>query len=247
MNISENIKKLRTNKGITQEQLSKLAKISRISIGNYERGDRTPGIETIKSIATALGVTVSDLIETRGNSFSMDLISAIEKAWNEKNNGYSTHNIFQCFYDDLGLDVEIFDNFRAKILVMDTDSNGEHTFEEIGNKEFDSSHELSIDIQLKLLDYLAKTHYQTFLDFIEADKGSIYPQEVKKKIDEIMFSKLSEIETTSLLAFKKYLYMTLKDKMKNITNDDLMIIEEGTKEFIEFAIHKLNKQRKEGE
>lgn len=46
---------------LSQSELAKKAKLSRISIGNYERGDRTPNIETAKKIADALEISVSDL------------------------------------------------------------------------------------------------------------------------------------------------------------------------------------------
>ena len=63
MNVGENIRKIRKEKGLTLEELSEKAHIPTISIGRYERGERTPSINTLIDISKALGVTYTDLIE----------------------------------------------------------------------------------------------------------------------------------------------------------------------------------------
>lgn len=62
MNVGEKIKELRRKKRLTMKELGKKVKLSEQAIGNYERGDRTPNIDTIQAIATALKVPVSELI-----------------------------------------------------------------------------------------------------------------------------------------------------------------------------------------
>lgn len=56
------MKDARKQMKLSQNDLAQKAKISRISIGNYERGDRIPNIETTKKIADALEISVSDLM-----------------------------------------------------------------------------------------------------------------------------------------------------------------------------------------
>lgn len=63
MNVGENIRKYRKDKGMTLEELSEKAHIPAISIGRYERGERTPSINTLIDISKALDVTYTDLIE----------------------------------------------------------------------------------------------------------------------------------------------------------------------------------------
>ena len=63
MGIANNLKKLREEKGWTQAELAKRARISRIAIGNYERGARTPNIKIALKIAGALDVELDDLLE----------------------------------------------------------------------------------------------------------------------------------------------------------------------------------------
>lgn len=64
MHIGENIKKYRLEKKLKQSELAEKSKVSRVAIGNYERGDRMPSAKILHSIATALNVTVNDLIGT---------------------------------------------------------------------------------------------------------------------------------------------------------------------------------------
>jgi len=62
--ISKNIRKLREQKSISQDRLSKLADISLNTIAKLELDDsQNPTIETLQKIAKALGVKVEDLIK----------------------------------------------------------------------------------------------------------------------------------------------------------------------------------------
>lgn len=62
--IARNIKKYRAKMDISQDKLSKLADITFHTITKIESGATpNPGIETVKRIAVALGVTVNDLID----------------------------------------------------------------------------------------------------------------------------------------------------------------------------------------
>ena len=58
-----NLKKIRTEKGITQEQLANQVGVLNTSICNYETGLREPNLDTLKKLATALDVTVDELLE----------------------------------------------------------------------------------------------------------------------------------------------------------------------------------------
>lgn len=61
--IAKNIKRLRKEKGISQDKLSKLADVSSHTITKIEAGDTSnPTVDTVKKIAKALGVSVDSLI-----------------------------------------------------------------------------------------------------------------------------------------------------------------------------------------
>ena len=63
MTLGINIKKIRLERNLKQSELAEMAKISRVAIGNYERGTREPTATILHKIATALGVTINDLVE----------------------------------------------------------------------------------------------------------------------------------------------------------------------------------------
>lgn len=62
--IAENIKKYRNKLGISQDILSKKAKLAFHTIAKIEAGSTpNPTIETVKKIADALGVSMDDLMK----------------------------------------------------------------------------------------------------------------------------------------------------------------------------------------
>lgn len=62
VSIWETIKKFRQSKGMTQKQLADKCGLAPITIRQYESGKREPNLETIRKIATALEVSISDLV-----------------------------------------------------------------------------------------------------------------------------------------------------------------------------------------
>ncbi|MDP2921469.1 MAG: helix-turn-helix transcriptional regulator [Candidatus Omnitrophota bacterium] len=62
--LAENIKKLRTKKGLAQEKLARLADISTATVVKIEAGvAKEPTITTVAKIAKALNVSVDELIK----------------------------------------------------------------------------------------------------------------------------------------------------------------------------------------
>ena len=62
--IGKNIKKLRKQKGLSQDRLSKLADVSNNTIIKIESGGiQNPTIKTVQKIARALDVSVDNLIK----------------------------------------------------------------------------------------------------------------------------------------------------------------------------------------
>lgn len=78
MTVGENIRKLRKEKGLTQKQLGTLSGINEVQIRRYELGGKNsnPKIETLKKIASALDVSVSDLYTF--NEFQTELSTLME-------------------------------------------------------------------------------------------------------------------------------------------------------------------------
>ena len=63
MLLGDKIRELRKLKKLTQEDLANRSGISRVSIGNYERNDRTPDAITLVKIAKGLKIPVSDFFD----------------------------------------------------------------------------------------------------------------------------------------------------------------------------------------
>jgi len=61
--LAENLRRIRLEKGISQEKLGELAGLHRTYVGSVERAERNVSIDNIETLALALGVTVVALLE----------------------------------------------------------------------------------------------------------------------------------------------------------------------------------------
>ena len=55
------VRRLRTERGISQEELAELAGLHRNYIGGIERGERNVGLKAVFSLARGLGVKAAEL------------------------------------------------------------------------------------------------------------------------------------------------------------------------------------------
>lgn len=62
MSTGANIRRLREQRGLTQEQLGKMVDVSRSTITQWERGWTTPRMGNVQLLAGALGVSTVDII-----------------------------------------------------------------------------------------------------------------------------------------------------------------------------------------
>ena len=63
-NLSNNIKRLREAKGLSQEKLARLADVANNTLIKMESGEnQNPTLVTLKKVAKAFGVSVDDLIK----------------------------------------------------------------------------------------------------------------------------------------------------------------------------------------
>ena len=60
--LGERIKKRRLLLGMTQEQLGKLIGVTKVAISSYEKNTRTPKLDVIEKLASALKVDVTYLL-----------------------------------------------------------------------------------------------------------------------------------------------------------------------------------------
>lgn len=64
MSVAENIKRIRIEKGFTQKKLGDLSGINEANIRKYENNRQNPKIETLQKIANALGINVTELLDS---------------------------------------------------------------------------------------------------------------------------------------------------------------------------------------
>lgn len=79
MTIGEKIKQARKKAGYTQKKLGEKLGISQVRVAQYESGIRNPKIETVRKIAEALNVEITDLIPELmriGNTIETDINAA---------------------------------------------------------------------------------------------------------------------------------------------------------------------------
>lgn len=60
--VGSNVRKLRKERGLTQEQLALEAGIDLTYVGGIERGRRNPSVNVLASIASVLGTEPSELL-----------------------------------------------------------------------------------------------------------------------------------------------------------------------------------------
>ncbi len=62
INFGKTLRQLRTQKGLSQEQLADMVFVTRSTVARWERGNRMPDARTISLLATCLGVNTDTLL-----------------------------------------------------------------------------------------------------------------------------------------------------------------------------------------
>lgn len=61
--LGENLKRIRTEKGITQGDIARALEMDKSFVSNIENGKTNPTLATIAKLAKALGVKIEELIK----------------------------------------------------------------------------------------------------------------------------------------------------------------------------------------
>lgn len=126
---AKRLKKLRNEKGVSQDVLAEKIGISRASISFYEKAERTPDIEIFNKIANYFGVSLNYLIgkanagrpenENIGEVTGLsDNAIAFLRDMNEKNQHYVSE-FFNSFFECLGIQSLAYSFYELKNLLKD--------------------------------------------------------------------------------------------------------------------------------
>ena len=87
MTIGANIKRLRTAKNITQEQLSVAMNVTCAAVSKWERGETYPDITLLQPLAYFFGVTLDELMGYNQEKIQAEIdeiIALYRQHWNDK-------------------------------------------------------------------------------------------------------------------------------------------------------------------
>ena len=73
--LSDRLQEARKKKGISQQELARLAKVHFTNVGKYERGESVPAADILNRIAKALDVTTDYLLNRTMQDKSADAIN----------------------------------------------------------------------------------------------------------------------------------------------------------------------------
>ncbi len=104
--LGDKIREIRKSKNLSQEHVAYLASLSPAHLGQIERGNKKPTIETINKIAEALDITVIDL-------FSFDM-PQIELCATKPHGNLETINLLLKGMDEQSL-AEVLKSIKAMI------------------------------------------------------------------------------------------------------------------------------------
>ncbi len=76
---SDRLKELRVENGYTQEELGKMINVTKVSICGYEKGNRTPNLETLFDLIRVLKTDINFLIGS-----DIDVVSDNEEVYYNK-------------------------------------------------------------------------------------------------------------------------------------------------------------------
>lgn len=116
MNIGDNIRKQRELRTLSRNNVEEMSGVNFRYLGEVERSERKPGIETLLKLSKAFGITVSELIGESEPSLTEEGRTLLDSARNlDENqleaiihliNAFSTNKIYKITRDELSIAAE---------------------------------------------------------------------------------------------------------------------------------------------
>ena len=185
-NLGENLKRIRTEKGVSRKDLADFLEITEIAVGQYERGERQPQLEKIFAAADFLKVSVASL--TGENNFS-DNVPNIEKIVDNKIFEYRLQRACQMasdFLDSLFNDKPNFD--REGRIVIFTQAKVEYNKETgvvafLSDSKGNFVNSVTFKSKLDFVNVMERTEYDALrqrIDFNAAFQQIVFGEKTPK-------------------------------------------------------------------
>ena len=125
MTVGENIKSLRKKAKLTQVELAEKANMSRSYLADVERNRYNPSVDTLKSIATALNVSVSTLMRDEQDETNWDSRTPELTDKDERDIAKKLENIINELESDtsLAFNGEPMDDTTRELVLAQIESN----------------------------------------------------------------------------------------------------------------------------
>ncbi|WP_437951601.1 helix-turn-helix domain-containing protein [Sorangium sp. So ce296] len=144
--VGENLRRLRTRRGLSLERLSKVSGVSRAMLGQVELGRSAPTINVVWKIARALGVPFSALVSNRSSGGPMLLRGDRAKRLTSHDGKFTSRALFPF---DAPRTVEFYELRLAALGIENADPHPPGTMENIIVNQ--GTVEISVDGQRFLL------------------------------------------------------------------------------------------------
>lgn len=220
MSLGTNIKNLRLNKRWTQKELAEKAGITRESIGNYEREDRTPPADILKKLAMTLGVNTDTL--TSDESFDFEILFvATQLIWDYFPSKDKDDSVILSEYANVDYNsLRDFDTNKISDLPLDCRKGILNFISEKSPNEFN-----------EIYNYLIKTNIYNLDD------------ELKKYCQELYVKTINKLDIHNIKSSDEFLMFitALGYPVINLNNETLKYLYEKVAELLEFEFYKLEK------
>ncbi|HJC67421.1 MAG TPA: helix-turn-helix domain-containing protein [Candidatus Enterocloster excrementigallinarum] len=204
MIVGSRIKLYRMKNGLTQNELASIAGISTISIRKYESGDRVPKVETLQKIASALKISVLELVGDDWETINTSKrVSQLKKRMEDAYNEYIDEMKKLSKTDENYIDKsnKLADNYFNKSDEYSKQINSLNPPMSTGEK----IKELRKSLHLSLEELSQKTKTsKILLKKIEENKRTI-PYETLFRIAQLFHVDIEEISTSVANAWEPYL------------------------------------------
>lgn len=207
---SEALKEARETKGFKQEELAKKVFTTRQSISNWENGKKIPTLENVDRLATALGISIDDLIvrkvEERLNTNDEELV---------KHDSCNCDLVYSPIVKETRKNLKFFKIILALILILLIIYLG------ISIRKF----VILYDIHKKMQNYINIDNYYLKTGYWELNSNNIikYDNEIWRKEDKYKELLIFQEQVTTRYIFDNTMYTINNDTKEIIKNTNVNI------------------------